>query len=41
VPVGIRPYAPGRTMICAYTNDGATVTLARVGRFMTVKRLRG
>ena len=40
IPVGIRPYAPGRTMVCAYTNDGAAVTLARTVRFVTVKRAR-
>jgi hypothetical protein len=40
VPVGIRPFAPGRAMVCAYTNDGAAVTLARTARFVTVKRTR-
>jgi hypothetical protein len=39
IPVGIRPFAPGRTIVCAYTNDGAAVTLARVGQLVTVKRL--
>jgi len=27
-PVGINPYAPGRVMICAYSDDGGMVTLA-------------
>jgi hypothetical protein len=40
IPVGIRPYAPGRARICAYTYAEAT-TLARAARIVTVKRARG
>jgi len=40
IPVGIRPYAPGRARICAYTYAEAT-TLARAARVVTVKRGRG
>lgn len=38
VPVGIRPYEPGRARICAYTYDGEATTLARAARMVTVKR---
>lgn len=40
IPVGIRPYAPGRARICAYTYAEAT-TLARAARLVTVQRGRG
>jgi hypothetical protein len=35
-PVGINPYAPGRALICAYTDDGATNTLAIASLDLTV-----
>jgi len=37
VPVGINPYAPGRSLICAYTDDGATNTLAIASLMLTVE----
>src|SRR5580765_4621674 len=36
VPVGINPYAPGQALICAYTHDGETVTLAAASLMLTV-----
>ena len=36
VPVGINPYAAGQALICAYTHDGATVTLAIASLLLTV-----
>ncbi len=36
VPVGINPYAPGQALICAYTDDGATQTLAAASLLLTV-----
>ena len=36
VPVGINPYAPGQALICAYTDDGETVTLATASLLLTV-----
>ena len=36
-PIGINPYAPGRVLICAYTDDGATNTLARASLTLTVE----
>lgn len=37
VPVGISPYAPGRALICAYTDDGETHTLATASLRLTVR----
>lgn len=37
VPIGINPYAPGRVLICAYTDDGATNTLAIAALNLTVE----
>ena len=36
VPVGINPYAPGRALICAYTDDGGMQTLAATSLMLTV-----
>ena len=35
-PVGINPYAAGRVMICAYTDDGGMVTLAAASLMLTI-----
>lgn len=36
LPVGFTPWAPGRYLLCAYTDDGATSTLAAASLVLDV-----
>ena len=36
-PVGFTPWAPGPVLLCAYTDDGATTTLARASLLVNVQ----
>jgi len=36
LPVGFTPWAPGRYLLCAYTDDGATTTLAAAALVLDV-----
>lgn len=37
IPVGITATAPGRLLLCAYTDDGATQTLATTSMMLDIK----
>jgi hypothetical protein len=40
IPIGVRPTAPGRLLLCAYTDDGLTSTLARTRLMLHIKPRR-
>jgi hypothetical protein len=40
IPIGLRPTKPGRVLLCGYTDDGLTNTLAHDGVMLHIKRRR-
>jgi hypothetical protein len=41
IPVGVTPTAPGSLLLCAYTDDGATATLARASMVLNIRPASG